>query len=128
MFIEEKTDTDKNMATMFNVLRSNRAAKLERLVLNRSSFAQTVENLFALSFLVKDGRAEIQVDEKGCHRVCKFLKKITISWINLFDLYVLMLFLSVPRNAPAANAVASKEVAYTHFTFRFDFQDWKVIL
>ncbi|CAN1335736.1 Non-structural maintenance of chromosomes element 4 homolog A, partial [Linum perenne] len=35
---------------------------------------------------------------------------------------------SVPRNAPAADSVASKEVAYRHFVFRFDFSDWKAFL
>jgi DNA-binding TFAR19-related protein (PDSD5 family) len=67
----ERNDIDKNMLTMFNILRKNRLVKLENLVLNRNSFAQTVENLFTLSFLVRDGRAEIKVDKAGCHLICE---------------------------------------------------------
>lgn len=121
------------MATMFGILRENRRARLENLVLNRNSFAQTVENLFALSFLVKDGRAEITVNEKGWHTVCKILFELVTSIFHSsllllcqFELIHMDSFLSAPRNAPAANAVTSGEVSYNHFVFRFDFRDWKV--
>nr|XP_011461847.1 PREDICTED: non-structural maintenance of chromosomes element 4 homolog A-like [Fragaria vesca subsp. vesca] len=94
----ERTDTDLNMATMFEILKNKKKVDLNCLILNRRSFAQTVENLFALSFLAKDGRVRIAVQVNGSHIVS-------------------------PTNGPVAN-----EVAYHHFVFRFDFKEWKVLV
>uniref|UniRef100_A0A0E0LWS0 Non-structural maintenance of chromosomes element 4 n=1 Tax=Oryza punctata TaxID=4537 RepID=A0A0E0LWS0_ORYPU len=98
--LDERNDTDKNMAVMFKLSRKNKCVKLENLILNRQSFAQTVENIFAFSFLVKDGRVEIDVDDNGNHFV-------------------------VPRNAPAAELITSREVINSQYAFRFDTKDWK---
>uniref|UniRef100_UPI001CB9ABF1 non-structural maintenance of chromosomes element 4 homolog A-like n=1 Tax=Erigeron canadensis TaxID=72917 RepID=UPI001CB9ABF1 len=97
---EEMTETYMIIAQMFDILKNKKKVALENLVLNRTSFAQTVENLFVLSFLVKDGRVVIVVNKKGSHYVS-------------------------PRNAPSSSRIMSKEVVQSHFVFSFAFGDWK---
>ncbi|KAI3993835.1 hypothetical protein MKX01_002848 [Papaver californicum] len=48
---ERKAETDKNIATMFKITKTRKKPeKVADVVMNRNSFAQTVENLFALFF------------------------------------------------------------------------------
>ncbi|KAL3620439.1 hypothetical protein CASFOL_035351 [Castilleja foliolosa] len=99
---ESISDTDKNILVMFDVLKQKKKARAPHLMLNRNSFAQTVENIFALSFLVKDGRVRIDVDENGSQVV-------------------------VPTNGPSSKEITSGAVRNYQFIFRFDFHDWKLM-
>ncbi|CAA0821078.1 Non-structural maintenance of chromosomes element 4 homolog A [Striga hermonthica] len=99
---EVVTDTDKNLRVMFEILKKNKKVNVENLILNRTSFAQTVENLFALSFLVKDGRVRVDVDESGSQLI-------------------------VPTNGPSAEDIKNRVVENHQFIFRFDFNDWKLM-
>lgn len=64
---EEKQETDRNMETMWEVLsqQPEATAYMLELVTNHASFAQTIENMFTLSFLVKDGRVELKNGPRG---------------------------------------------------------------
>lgn len=97
-----RAETDSNMETMFNILRKVKRARLDALVLNRESFSQTVENIFSLSFLVKDGRVAISHDNDGTHFVA-------------------------PKNAPTTHDRQSGKVANKQFVFRYDWTCWKTM-
>jgi hypothetical protein len=62
---EEQQQTDRNMNIVFNVVREHEGCLLTELVLNHASFAQTVENLFALSFLIRDRRVKLSECPEG---------------------------------------------------------------
>ena len=48
-----------------DLLRQHSPINLFEFVLNPGSFAQTIENIFYLSFSVRDARAKIEDDENG---------------------------------------------------------------
>ncbi|PIN18970.1 hypothetical protein CDL12_08373 [Handroanthus impetiginosus] len=100
--VETVADTDRNIRVMFEILKKEKKVKVENLILNRSSFAQTIENLFALSFLVKDGRVRIDLDDGGSQVV-------------------------VPSNGPSAKEIKSGAARNHHFIFRIDFEDWELM-
>ncbi|CCL98449.1 uncharacterized protein FIBRA_00447 [Fibroporia radiculosa] len=61
-----ENETTKNVATLENILlQQDGAINLFRFIVNPNDFGQSVENLFYLSFLIRDGKCALETDEKG---------------------------------------------------------------
>jgi hypothetical protein len=52
-------------------LRNTGGVDLMRFVTNPRSFGQTVENMFYVSFLIRDGRIQIEYDKHGIPALCE---------------------------------------------------------
>eukprot|EP01025_Chloroclados_australasicus_P057581 TRINITY_DN7187_c0_g2_i1.p1 TRINITY_DN7187_c0_g2~~TRINITY_DN7187_c0_g2_i1.p1 ORF type:complete len:263 (-),score=17.93 TRINITY_DN7187_c0_g2_i1:214-1002(-) len=66
---DNKQETDKLMEEMYHCLRKHKNEKIPfvLLVLNKHSFSQTIENIFVLTFLIRDGKVSLYTDHKeGC--------------------------------------------------------------
>ncbi|PTB61590.1 hypothetical protein BBK36DRAFT_1178023, partial [Trichoderma citrinoviride] len=64
--ITDEMDEEENTRIMHeHGLRSTGGIDLMRFVVNPKSFGQTIENLFYVSFLIRDGRVEIDFDDYG---------------------------------------------------------------
>ncbi|XP_015160090.1 non-structural maintenance of chromosomes element 4 homolog A-like [Solanum tuberosum] len=97
--VKDKPDVSKNMSNISELLKEKKSVMLDELFLMRNSFAHTVENMFALSFLVHDGQASISADETGSRFACKI----------------------VPRSITHRGAVRHQ------FILRYDYNDWKMM-
>ncbi|RDA94773.1 hypothetical protein CP533_6748 [Ophiocordyceps camponoti-saundersi (nom. inval.)] len=62
---DDMDDAEKTRIMHQHGLRSTGGLDLMRFVVNPLSFAQTVENIFYVSFLIRDGRLQIELDEDG---------------------------------------------------------------
>ncbi|KAM0252612.1 hypothetical protein ACHAP5_000902 [Fusarium lateritium] len=62
---DDMEDEEKNKIMHQHGLRSTGGIDLMRFVVNPKSFGQTIENMFYVSFLIRDGRVEIDFDDHG---------------------------------------------------------------
>jgi hypothetical protein len=51
----------------------NGPVNLFRFIINPNDFAQSVENLFYLSFLIRDGECALEIEENGEPVICASL-------------------------------------------------------
>lgn len=56
----QQNETSNNVQLIYNKLLDAGAVNMFRFIINPDSFAQTVENMFYLSFLIRDGKVSIE--------------------------------------------------------------------
>jgi len=63
-------------------MEQNGPVNLFRFVINPNDFAQSVENLFYLSFLIRDGECALEMEEDGEPVVCTFSLPFVLRLIS----------------------------------------------
>ena len=60
----QENETTRCVKMIYDILNEKRSINFFEFIINPESFGQTIENLFYLSFLIRDGKAVID-DESG---------------------------------------------------------------
>ncbi|KAI8995232.1 Nse4 C-terminal-domain-containing protein [Trametes punicea] len=58
-----ENETTKNVATLERLLENTGSVNLFKFIVNPNDFGQSVENLFYLSFLIRDGKCALEIQE-----------------------------------------------------------------
>ncbi|KAJ3081952.1 nuclear protein [Quaeritorhiza haematococci] len=64
-FQKEKNETSSAVFQVARHLAAHGPINFFKFIINPESFGQTVENMFHLAFLIKEGKAKIEIDEDG---------------------------------------------------------------
>jgi len=80
--LEGMTEDDTNTLLLKHGINEDGAIDLFKFVINPKSFGQTVENLFYVSFLIRDGKAGIQVDDNGLAYLSESLLLWLFAWFE----------------------------------------------
>ena len=94
-------ETERNIKVMRRALTKLGVVDAMELVYNGESFAQTVENLFTLSFMVKDGLVKLTRGARGESVQAQLVER------------------------PTAGDFASRAAEASQFMLRFTFADWQ---
>ena len=81
---DEMTDAESRAVFKRNKLSTNYEVSLFEYAINPKSFGQTVENLFHISFLVKDGFVRLSFDDDGLPTI-RESQLLLLSWLLLTD-------------------------------------------
>lgn len=85
---DDMSDAERTRIMHKHGLRSTGGLDLMRFVVNPRSFGQTVENMFYVSFLIRDGRVEIEYDDNDLPALgalpIPFPRALSCSLTNLF--------------------------------------------
>merc|ERR1712176_983516 len=76
---KDKTETRSRVISLKNTLKekceNESSANMIPFVINPKSYSQTIENLFDLSFIMKEGLAQIDVDEQTQQPIVTYVSK-----------------------------------------------------
>jgi len=88
---------------------------LFRFVVNPNDFAQSVENIFYLSFLIRDGLCALEIDDRGEPIICEY-------YIIMSAIYS---YFAVLCEAPTAQDRADGVMCH-QIVMEFDMATWRV--
>ncbi|GJC82964.1 non-structural maintenance of chromosome element 4 [Colletotrichum liriopes] len=100
-------------------LRDTGGVDLLRFVVNPKSFGQTVENMFYVSFLIRDGKVKIEFDSDEYPSLSKPIFEDPASPFQIDD---------VDEDGTTGRAAAKRETAKQQAIFSMDMQTWQDII
>ncbi len=105
-------------------MEQNGPVNLFRFVINPNDFAQSVENLFYLSFLIRDGECALEIEDDGEPVICALFLLFLLSasdWIFQFKSPPPPVICEQPQMSDYQEGLRKQQLV-----FEFDVKTWEV--